>query len=87
MNLTTKKATALIILSSAIAASAAEPLSVTTKSGVTATLYGFASLNAAYEDSKSNAFFSLAILISHEEARIKGFPEEKFTSLIDFSIR
>lgn len=54
MNLTTKKATALIILSSAIAASAAEPLSVTTKSGVTATLYGFASLNAAYEDSKSN---------------------------------
>lgn len=53
MNLT-KNTTAKIILASAIAAFAAEPISVTTKSGVTATLYGFASLNAAYEDSKSN---------------------------------
>ena len=54
MNLTTKKATALIILSSAIATFSAEPIAVSTKTGVTATLYGFASLNAAYEDSKSN---------------------------------
>lgn len=53
MNLT-KNTTAKIILASAIAAFSAEPISVTTKSGVTATLYGFASLNAAYEDSKSN---------------------------------
>ena len=53
MNLT-KNTTAKIILASAIAAFAAEPITVTTKSGVTATLYGFASLNAAYEDSKSN---------------------------------
>ena len=54
MNLTTKKATALIILSSAIASFSAESIAVSTKTGVTATLYGFASLNAAYEDSKSN---------------------------------
>ena len=53
MNLTINT-TAKIILVSAIAAFSAEPISVTTKSGVTATLYGFASLNAAYEDSKSN---------------------------------
>lgn len=53
MNLT-KNTTAKIILASAIAAFSAEPISVTTKSGVTTTLYGFASLNAAYEDSKSN---------------------------------
>ena len=53
MNLT-KNTTAKIILASAIAAFSAESISVTTKSGVTATLYGFASLNAAYEDSKSN---------------------------------
>ncbi len=53
MNLT-KNTTVKIILASAIAAFAAEPISVTTKTGVTATLYGFASLNAAYEDSKSN---------------------------------
>jgi len=53
MNLS-KKTTALIILSSAITAFSAEAISVSTKSGVSATLYGFASLNAAYEDSKSN---------------------------------
>jgi hypothetical protein len=53
MNLS-KKITALIILSSAITAFSAEAISVSTKSGVSATLYGFASLNAAYEDSKSN---------------------------------
>ena len=53
MNLT-KNTTAKIILASAIAAFSAEPISGTTKSGVTTTLYGFASLNAAYEDSKSN---------------------------------
>ena len=53
MNLTINT-TAKIILVSAIAAFSAESISVTTKSGVTATLYGFASLNAAYEDSKSN---------------------------------
>ena len=48
-----KIATGLVILS-AISSFAAEPLSVTTKSGVSVSLYGFASLNAAYEDSKSN---------------------------------
>ena len=42
------------ILLSTITTFAAEAISVTTKSGVSATLYGFASLNAAYEDSKSN---------------------------------
>ena len=50
MNLT-KNTTAKIILASAIAAFSAESISVTTKSGVTATLYGFASLN------KQNAQF------------------------------
>lgn len=54
MNITSKNLAAKIILLSAITSFAAEPLSVTTKSGVSATLYGFASLNAAYEDSKSN---------------------------------
>ena len=54
MNFTTKKLAATAILLSSISAFSAEPISVTTKSGVTATLYGFASLNAAYEDSKSN---------------------------------
>ena len=54
MNFTTKKLAATVILLSSIAAFSAEPISVTTKSGVSATLYGFASLNAAYEDSKSN---------------------------------
>lgn len=43
-----------VILLSTITAFSAEPISVTTKSGVSVTLYGFASLNAAYEDSKSN---------------------------------
>ena len=70
MNLTTKKATALIILSSAIATFSAEPIAVSTKTGVTATLYGFASLNAAYEDSKSNngnfANFAAASDITNE---------------------
>ena len=54
MNITSKNVAAKIILLSAITSFAAEPISVTTKTGVTATLYGFASLNAAYEDSKSN---------------------------------
>lgn len=54
MNFTTKKLVATAILLSSITAIAAEPIAVTTKSGVSATLYGFASLNAAYEDSKSN---------------------------------
>ena len=54
MNFTTKKLAATAILLSSISAFSAEPISVTTKSGVSATLYGFASLNAAYEDSKSN---------------------------------
>ena len=47
MNITSKNVAAKIILLSAITSFAAEPLSVTTKSGVTATLYGFASLNGA----------------------------------------
>ena len=54
MNINSKNIAAKIILLSAITSFAAEPISVTTKTGVTATLYGFASLNAAYEDSKSN---------------------------------
>ncbi len=54
MNFTTKKLAATAILLSSISAFSAEPISVTTKSGVSVTLYGFASLNAAYEDSKSN---------------------------------
>ena len=54
MNITSKNIAAKIILLSAITSFAAEPLSVTTKSGVSAILYSFASLNAAYEDSKSN---------------------------------
>lgn len=54
MNFNIKKTIAQAILLSSFTAFAAEPISVTTKSGVTATLYGFASLNAAYEDSKSN---------------------------------
>ena len=54
MNFTTKKIAATAILLSSISAFSAEPISVTTKSGVSVTLYGFASLNAAYEDSKSN---------------------------------
>ena len=54
MNITSKNIAAKIILLSAITSFAAEPIAVTTKSGVTASLYGFASLNAAYEDSKSN---------------------------------
>ena len=44
MNFTTKKLAATAILLSSISAFSAEPISVTTKSGVTATLYGFASL-------------------------------------------
>ena len=54
MNFNIKKSIAQIVLLSSITAIAAEPIAVTTKSGVSATLYGFASLNAAYEDSKSN---------------------------------
>ena len=54
MNFNIKKSIAQIALLSSITAIAAEPIAVTTKSGVSATLYGFASLNAAYEDSKSN---------------------------------
>ena len=54
MNFTTKKIVATAILLSSISVFSAEPISVTTKSGVSVTLYGFASLNAAYEDSKSN---------------------------------
>ena len=54
MNFNIKKTVAQVILLSSFTAFAAEPIAVTTKSGVSATLYGFASLNAAYEDSKSN---------------------------------
>ena len=53
MNLTFKTVSKIILLST-ITTFAAESISVSTKSGVKATLYGFASLNAAYEDSKSN---------------------------------
>ena len=54
MNFNIKKTITQVILLSSFTAFAAEPIAVITKSGVSATLYGFASLNAAYEDSKSN---------------------------------
>jgi len=54
MNFNTKKIATGIVLLSAITSFAGETLAVTTKSGTSVSLYGFASLNAAYEDSKSN---------------------------------